>query len=558
MSTGKQEASIPDQKAWAKPAARANRVDIVRSFQDDAIAGSEIAKRTGLSELLAYCEAQADRDPVSAVVVWDADRLSRADSFRTAGVINRLMDAGVTRLLTQEGWIDFDSDIDRLLFNIKQDMSRAGYSKSLSKNVTRAAYQRAKEGKWVCGKPPHGYRVGGDGRLALADDAGHVETVRAIFRDYVNTSASQGDVSAKLNAAGVKGPRGGQWTRDAVRGVLLNRAYLGELVWNNCTTSKYHHVRAGEVVATTGRRKTGTKRKNGAADRVVVAGAHPALIDAATFDAAARKMRANYQKKTTRGPNRGEWVLSGLLNCGDCGHAMHGHAERKRQGERTWSYRSYFCGRNAHKGRGSCHSNRVRQERVVAEVAAALHEKFCTPTALDDLRAECAALAKRGRKGDDRERQRLRDRIAELDRHIDKGAETLLLCPDDVRDVAAAKLAGWRQDRDAVAGELARHEAAAENGAAYMGRVNDALASLRNLRDKVTTAPAKVARDLLGGLVSKVTLYFDHPRRMKSGQRTVLRELAVELTPDFNSLLGTGRSSRSASGTRTTPASARP
>jgi DNA invertase Pin-like site-specific DNA recombinase len=558
MSTDRQSASIPEQESWAKRAAPAAGVDVVRTFQDDGIAGSEIERRTGLADLLTFCEGRfAAGDPIIAVVVWDADRLSRADSFRTAGVINRLMDAGVTRMLTQEGWVDFDSDLDRLLFNIKQDMSRAAYSKSLSKNVTRSAFRRAKEGRWVCGKPPFGYRLATDGRLAPGD-ASAVDTVREIFQVYAGTSASQGDVARRLNGAGVPGPRGGRWTRDAVRGVLLNRAYLGELVWNAHSTGKYHRVHAGEV-STAPRRRSRSKHRNDDSDRVVVTEAHPALVDPETFGACSRKMRANYQKRTTPIPGGGEWVLSGLLHCGDCGGGMVGHKERKhgKKGE-VWTYRAYCCNSNARNGRGSCYYNRVRQEAVLTHVAGVLHESFCTPARLKELKAECMALAKEQTKGDDRERQRLRDRIAALDRQIDAGTERLLTIPADLQNKAAGKLRQWQAERDGVARELVRTEQAAENGKTFMGRVNAALDSLRGLEYSLKNAPAAVARDTIAGLVGKVTLHFDHTLKLEKGTRTVLKSIEVELLPEMSSLLGTGRSSRSASGTRTTPASARP
>src|SRR3954463_6822025 len=150
MSTAQQEASVPEQRAWAKRAAGPHGVEVLAEFQDDGIAGSEIEHRPGLMAMLAYCERQfAAGSPLEALGAWGADRLSRADSIRTAAVIDRLMCAGVSRLLTQDGWVDFESDIDRLLFNIRQDMSRSAYSKGLSKNVARSGVRRATEGRWV-------------------------------------------------------------------------------------------------------------------------------------------------------------------------------------------------------------------------------------------------------------------------------------------------------------------------------------------------------------------------------------------------------------------------
>jgi site-specific DNA recombinase len=172
MSTDKQEDSIPQQRGWASRACGQHGVELLAEFQDDGIAGSEIERRPGLMDMLRFCEQRyAAGSPVEAVVVWDPDRLSRANSIRTAAVIDRLMEAGVTRLLTQDGWVDFEDDVDRLVFNLRQDTGRVAYSKSLSKNVARSGLSRAKGGRWVCGKPPYGLALGPDGKLALGDPA---------------------------------------------------------------------------------------------------------------------------------------------------------------------------------------------------------------------------------------------------------------------------------------------------------------------------------------------------------------------------------------------------
>src|SRR5262245_20282830 len=85
MSEDRQEASIPQQQQWAERACPKNGVELVRAFKDEGIAGDEIATRKGLQDLLAFCEQRHKTGrPVEAVVVWDSDRFSRANSFATA------------------------------------------------------------------------------------------------------------------------------------------------------------------------------------------------------------------------------------------------------------------------------------------------------------------------------------------------------------------------------------------------------------------------------------------------------------------------------------------
>src|SRR5262249_21231756 len=125
MSTGKQEASIPEQREWAGQACPKQGVEVLTEFTDDGISGSEIDRRPGLMALLRYVEERGD---VEALVVWDLDRFSRASSIETAAVLHRLMGAGVTSILTPERWYDLENDIDVLLVNVGQDFSRAAYS----------------------------------------------------------------------------------------------------------------------------------------------------------------------------------------------------------------------------------------------------------------------------------------------------------------------------------------------------------------------------------------------------------------------------------------------
>src|SRR5262249_29878368 len=152
-----------------------------------------IEQRQGLMDLIADCEAEhGKKRKIEALVVWDLDRFSRASSIRTAAVLDRLMNAGVTRILTAEGWVDLEEDTDVLLFHVKQDFSRAAFSKSIAKNVARNANERARKGWHVAGRPRYGYRpiyvkkiVNGKEKLSPEnlefDDERKVETVRWVF-----------------------------------------------------------------------------------------------------------------------------------------------------------------------------------------------------------------------------------------------------------------------------------------------------------------------------------------------------------------------------------------
>jgi DNA invertase Pin-like site-specific DNA recombinase len=107
-SDPRQDASVEQQLAWGEKAARRENVQILRTFTDEGIPGSEIDTRAGLQEMLAFLEARAERgDPAQAMLTWDMDRFSRASSLRTAGQLSRLMEAGVSAILTTYGSLVF-------------------------------------------------------------------------------------------------------------------------------------------------------------------------------------------------------------------------------------------------------------------------------------------------------------------------------------------------------------------------------------------------------------------------------------------------------------------
>src|SRR5262249_31328035 len=158
---------------------------------------------------------------------------------------------------------------------------RSAYSRSVSKTVARSGLARAREGKWVAGRPPYGYVVGLDGRLGLGD-ASHIEVVRWIFHRYTTTGDSMGDIAREVNRQGVVPPPSGRkrkkelWRRDTIHHVLRNRAYAGDIVWNVTPQGKHHCICNGEVKKVKGRRQRGGRGDNPATEHVVFPGAHPA------------------------------------------------------------------------------------------------------------------------------------------------------------------------------------------------------------------------------------------------------------------------------------------
>src|SRR5262249_12146554 len=95
---------------------------------DQAKKGHETATRMAFHEMLAFCQEQARRKmPVQVVVTWHSNGFPRADSIETSPYLPLFREAGVSRFLTAQKWIDFARGEDRLVFGVTQEATDHRY-----------------------------------------------------------------------------------------------------------------------------------------------------------------------------------------------------------------------------------------------------------------------------------------------------------------------------------------------------------------------------------------------------------------------------------------------
>jgi len=539
-STTRQEASIDEQREWARRVTPGRGAEVVREFEDFGIPGDEVKHRPGLRALFRFCEEEAEAGrPVAAIVVWDRDRFSRADSITTNACIYRLMEAGVSRMLTSSGWVDWSDPVQRTMGTIDQEFGKQGYVRSLSRNVARSCLERARKGQWTGGRYPYGYTLGPDKHLALGEPARH-EAVRWAFRTYHDTDTSAGRIAAELTARGApppdyyadgnertrerrakrRAPRqkgAGRWTVWNVEAMLTNVLYTGTLVYPRTHKGKYHVVRPGEPAECRHEKtRTGKTRVRSAAlaHRVAVEGAHPALVDNATFEAVQRKLQANRPGFRPGSPRRTfDGPLAGLLHCGHCGAPLYGITAQTRRHGKLYEWRKYACSRYLHEGRGACSFNAVGEADVLGAVAGGVEAFFSDGRRRAALEAETARRLRERRREGAAEVTPLRRRLADLDRQIAQLFARLARVPEDLVSGLSAELQGMRSERAAVHGRLeaaAREAQACDDDAAAVER---ALGCLGRFRALLREADAGRVRELLRSLFERVDVYFRHEER---------------------------------------------
>jgi site-specific DNA recombinase len=527
MSTDSQQESIPAQRAWAREAARKHGVRLAAEFEDPGVPGGEIEHRPGLQALLAYCEEQFRAGvPVETVLVWDPDRLSRADSLKTAAVLSTLKDGGVAELFTaSDGRVDLDDVTHRVLYLLKQDMGRAGFCESLARNTLRGKAQAASRGTWPGGLPPFGYTL--EARQ-LVPDPEQGPVVSFIFTAYASGKYSLSSLGRELERRGDRPymerrrqerglpTEGIHWSVRSLECILMNPVYLGHTVWNKRHAGKYARYLGGAVVkdASARGREQDRRRKgirfladvrNKAEDRVEVPNTHPALTDAATFAAAQTRLAAN-RMRTTPIRGGGPWVLSGLVHCAHCGSRLVGETNQcstKPGAGKTLYYRCW----KARKRRCAVLAG-VRQETLVAAVVDEIKERFADGPALEALRAQVAQLADKGRAGIQKDRERLLVQLNDLKGKVAQGYANLALLPANLVPGVAAQVQKWERERDETSTALERLGTAAACHEDMTDKVEVALKQLRRLDKVIHKADPAEARAALSGVIKAVRVHF--------------------------------------------------
>jgi site-specific DNA recombinase len=363
-SDQQREASIADQLRDCRAFALRGGWTVVREYHDSAMSGAS-RHRPGLQSLLLHAAGQYD-----VVIAESLDRLSR-DQEDTAAVHKRLAFVGVRIITLAEG------EIGHLHVGFKGTMN-ALFLKDLADKTRRGLRGRVEAGKSGGGNS-YGYRVVRpltDQGLATGEreiDAAQAAIVIRIFREYASGDSPKA-IAKRLNAERVEGPSGGPWGPSTIHGharrgtgILNNRLYVGELVWN-----RLRYVKDPE----TGKR---VSRLNPASAWIVKDVPALRIVPLDLWQAVKGRQTETRHVLAAGTPlvrtRRPTYVFTGLTKCGCCGSGF------------TMASSNRLACAGA-RDRGTCENHlTIRRDEVEARVLKAmedrlwnedLFEEFCT------------------------------------------------------------------------------------------------------------------------------------------------------------------------------------
>ena len=351
---------------------------------------------------------------VQCIVVRDLSRFGR-DYVETGNYLEKIFPALGTRFISvKENFDNFTcgNAMESLSVSL-QNLVNAMYSRDISKKVSTALRAQMETGNFRNRNLPYGYLWNED-KTAYVVDEEAAAVVRQIF-EWKRQEVSVYTIVERLKAGGIESPerhkrragarnggniQGEGWCPSTIRGILQNRAYIGEMICGKSETALYK----------------GLKKRITEMDKwIVVPDAHPPIVSVSDFEAVERQMREDSAHRETAM----EWsadiragmidLFAGKIFCADCGKRMY-YKRQRICGCKNVTFRGvYDCSTHVRRGHATCFNHFIRQDALNEKVFNAIRDQL--QVALD---YEKLLLAMRGGSGEASVREKHKAAVASV------------------------------------------------------------------------------------------------------------------------------------------------
>lgn len=350
-STGQREESITAQLDAMQDYCKRQGINLSRTFVDEA-ESARFDDRPSFQNMFSTIRI----NPPDFVLVHKLDRFSR-DRYDAAVYRRKLKDHGVRLVSVLEPMDDSPESV--ILESVLEGMAEY-YSKNLAREVMKGMRQTAQSGLWCGGKPPLGYVVDSAQKLAIEPSGAAV--VRRIYELFLQGYGYK-SIAIKLNEEGYKTAQGGPWYKSSINTILNNERYTGLYIYNQRASASADGSRNGH-------------KHKPVEEQIRIENAFPAIIDRETWNQVKAKMDARKRGPQPRRSEKGQYLLTGLLYCGECGGSIVG------SGYRSPGQYFYACTKRSTK---ACSNPTVSKNWIEDHVLRELKEKVFSDAAINTM-----------------------------------------------------------------------------------------------------------------------------------------------------------------------------
>ena len=262
MSTEHQQYSTENQLDRIREYASRRGMEIVKIFADEGKSGLSLKGRESLRQMIA--EVEAGNAQFKAILAYDISRWGRFQDADESGYYEYICKrAGISVHYCAEQFENDGSPTSNIIKSVKRSMA-GEYSRELSNKVFQGACRLIQMGFKQGGSAGYGLRrmlidqVGQrKGFLKLGEQKSlqtdrvvlvpgpeeELETVRWIYRIFVEDGRTEREIADELNARKILTDLGRKWTRGIVHQILTNEKYIGNNVYHRTSFKlKRKHV----------------------------------------------------------------------------------------------------------------------------------------------------------------------------------------------------------------------------------------------------------------------------------------------------------------------------
>ena len=274
-------------------------------FADEGITGTSARKRPEFLKMIRLCKQKK----IDIVLTKSISRFAR-NTVDCLNYIRALRELGIAVIFEKENINTLEADSE-ILITMLGAFAQAE-SESISANVRWGKRQAMREGKTIIQyNRLYAYEKGEDGKPKIIQE--QADVVRSIYDQYLS-GASLRMIKDRLEAEQIPNVTGGsQWTITAIRSILTNEKYCGDVLLQKTYISD---CISRKVI-----------RNTGQLPMYLVQNHHEGIVERKTFDAVQAEMARRSAGKSPSKKNAptgmtsyaSKYALSERLVCGECG-----------------------------------------------------------------------------------------------------------------------------------------------------------------------------------------------------------------------------------------------
>lgn len=309
--------------------------ELAEIFADEGITGTDTRRRKAFNRMI----ESAWQGRFDMIITKEISRFAR-NTLDSIFYTRELRKHGVGVIFLNDGINTMDGDSElrlAIMSSIAQEESRR------TSERVKWGQRRQMEKGVVFGRSMLGYDVK-DGRMYINKEG--AETVRLIFRKFVDEGKGTHVIARELCEEGVKPVRVKEWSATVILRVLRNEKYCGDLVQGKTYTPDFL---THKKICNTGQEKF-----------VIIKNHHEPIVSRETFERADKILAERSQSQTGKPKYSGRYIFSGKIKCGKCGRNFTARSRKRSDGSEYRVWRCY----GAVKG-GECGCGSIRNEDIL-------------------------------------------------------------------------------------------------------------------------------------------------------------------------------------------------